>query len=33
MFQCYELDSLPYTIISNDGHMYEDKLKMNINVF
>ena len=33
MFKRYELDALPYPISPNDVHMYEDKLKMNINVF
>ena len=33
MFQRYELDALPYPISPNDVHMYEDRLKININVF
>ena len=33
MFQRYKLDALPYPISPNDVHMYEEKHKMNINVF
>ena len=32
MFQRYHLDTIPYPIIPNDVHLYEDQLQMNINV-
>ena len=33
MFQRHNLDTLPYPILPNDVHLYEDLLQMNINVF
>ena len=33
MFQRHQLDTLPYPILPNDVHFYDDQLKMNINVF
>ena len=33
MFQCHQLAILPYPIAPHDVLLYEDQLKMNINVF
>lgn len=33
IFQRHHLDTLHYLISSNDVHLYEDKLQININVF
>ena len=33
MFQRHYLEALPYPILPNDVYLYEDQLKININVF
>ena len=33
MFQRHHLDALPYPILPNNVHIYEERLEMNINVF